>query len=220
MNRLPSCVLLFLFVSPSAIAHDFWIEPSTFTPAPGEEVVLQMKVGEHFQGEIVTTSSIVVSAEGTVASYSSRPSRIELEAAKFESYLREEGLEHVIEKRKARGESAKRGTEIFSRSVKTLLGRNDETVGLRLELVRTGDRFRVQFEGKPVRDLLVVAMLRPSSALRAPSPRKRGEGQVAPRPAKRGEGGRRPGEGPYRARSDANGMVAFPRLAKGQWLVK
>ena len=44
-------------------------------------------------------------------------------------------------------------------------------------------------------------MKRPSSALRAPSPRKRGEGRqtnlVRPRPAKRGEGGRRPGEGTF-----------------------
>ena len=45
----------------------------------------------------------------------------------------------------------------------------------------------------------------PSSALRAPSPRKRGEGSQRedPRPAQRGEGGRRPGEGPCFQRVDS-----------------
>src|SRR5215212_1705692 len=44
-------------------------------------------------------------------------------------------------------------------------------------------------------------MTRPSSALRAPSPRTRGEGRSTlrvPRPTKWGEGGRRPGEGACR----------------------
>jgi len=42
----------------------------------------------------------------------------------------------------------------------------------------------------------IAAWHAPSSALRAPSPRTRGEGKFfAPRPAQRGEGGRRPGEG-------------------------
>src|SRR5713226_2833379 len=49
------------------------------------------------------------------------------------------------------------------------------------------------------RSLAALLMTRPSSALRAPSPRERGEGELlllsplAPR--ERGEGGRRPGEG-------------------------
>src|SRR5579859_2566155 len=41
----------------------------------------------------------------------------------------------------------------------------------------------------------LMTIMRPSSALRAPSPRERGEGLLGPRPAQRGEGGRRPGEG-------------------------
>src|SRR5216684_3316349 len=47
--------------------------------------------------------------------------------------------------------------------------------------------------------LRLLGMTRPSSALRAPSPRTRGEGEllVLPlAPRERGEGGRRPGEGP------------------------
>ncbi len=183
-----SLAAVLLFAS-SAYAHDFWIEPSTFAPARGDTVDLQMKVGEHFEGELVTTDSVTIEGERSrIVTYSSRPDRIELEAAKFESYLREEGLEHVIEARRARGESGKIGTEVFSRSVKTLLGVKDEAVGLRLELVRSGDRFQVLFEGKPLRNALVVAI-------------RRGGDQHA-------------------ARSDAKGMVGFPKLRKGQWLVK
>ncbi len=33
-------------------AHEFWIWPSTFRPKPGEEVLLDLVVGENFEGEL------------------------------------------------------------------------------------------------------------------------------------------------------------------------
>ena len=36
-----------------AAAHDFWIEPSTFRPAPGEKVAVSLRVGDAFPGEAV-----------------------------------------------------------------------------------------------------------------------------------------------------------------------
>ena len=45
--------LVFLLAAETAAAHDFWIEPSTFRPAPGEEFTVALRVGEHFRGEPV-----------------------------------------------------------------------------------------------------------------------------------------------------------------------
>src|SRR5205823_5353798 len=58
---------------------------------------------------------------------------------------------------------------------------------------------------------LTLLMTRPSSALRAPSPRERGEGELLKllplAPRERGEGGRRPGEGRVINASAAHGAV-------------
>jgi len=36
-----------------ALAHEFWIEPGSHTPAPGQAVPVRLKVGEHFRGDPV-----------------------------------------------------------------------------------------------------------------------------------------------------------------------
>jgi len=101
----------------------------------------------------------------------------------------------VIAMRKARGQSQKSGSEIYSRAAKTLLAAGkepvrDQALGLRLELVRTGDAFQVLFEGKPLADALVIALRRGAA------------------------------DKPLRVRSDRNGRAAFPAFAGGEWLVK
>ena len=225
MNKLLTVFLLLsvLVVSP-VHGHDLWIEPSSFTPAAGEIVALRLKVGEHFEGETVPRRTgrierfFARSATGerdvpgqdnrdpaglfavrdrgtTIVAYRSRPNRLELSAAKFESYLREEGLERIIDERKARGEKGKPGIEIYSRAVKSLLQSGggeaiDEPLGLRLEVIRRSDRFQILFEGKPLANALVVAM-------------KRGAARE-----------------PLKARTSAEGLVSFPRLERGEWLVK
>jgi hypothetical protein len=223
IKTLTAYALLFLVAS-SARAHDFWIEPSSFRPAVGESVALRLKVGEHFEGDAVPRRSgrierffarsvsgerAVPGKEGgdpaglvaireagtTIVAYSGRPNRIVLEAAKFEAYLREEGLQSVIALRAERGQSAAPGREIFSRSVKTLLHRGagealDQPLGLRLEVVKRGSGFEVLFEGRPLNNALVVAL-------------RRGEGRK-----------------PLRARTDTTGRVTFPAFIRGEWLVK
>lgn len=209
MNKRSAIALLLLAAVVPAHAHDFWIEPATFTPAAGTPVSLRLKVGEQFEGEVVprrpgrierffarsatgefdVTDRVVIRDEGTtIVAYRSKPSRIELKAETFDKYLAEEGLGHLVPSR------GKAVTELFSRAAKTLLQAGggevtDRAVGLRLELVRSGARFQVLFEGKPLQNALVVAI-------------------------------RRGGGAPHRARSDASGTVAFPPLQKGQWLVK
>jgi len=150
-RRLVSALALVLAAGAGdASAHDFWIEPSTFRPAPGEDFTVGLRVGEHFRGEPVPRDDrrikrffLVTSlgeapvpglpgsdpagfakadAPGLIAiGYRSDRSPVTLEPAKFEKYLADEGLEAVVAERARRGESEKPGREVFSRSVKSLV---------------------------------------------------------------------------------------------------
>ncbi len=142
--------LLGFFAAAPLLAHDFWIEPTSFRPEVGSVVGLALRVGERFLGDPVPRQTekiekfVVASRAGEkpvegvpgrdpagvarisepgwlVAGYRSRPSPIELPAEKFEQYLKEEGLERVGAMRAAQGGSSKPGKEIYSRSAKSLL---------------------------------------------------------------------------------------------------
>ena len=131
-------------------AHDFWIEPSTFRPAVGEDFTVGLVVGEHFRGEPVPRDDrkiqrfFLVSSRGespipglpaadpagfarvdspgiAVIGYRSGRSPVTLEAEKFEKYLADEGLEAVVQERGKKGEHGKPGREVFSRSVKSIV---------------------------------------------------------------------------------------------------
>lgn len=141
--------LLGLFVAP-ARAHDFWIEPSSFQPAAGTQLKVALRVGERFHGDPVGRSAerivkfVIADAAGEkpiagvegadpaglvrldkaglfVVGYRSNRARVELEAAKFEQYLKEEGLERIITLRAECEESAKPAREVYSRHVKSLV---------------------------------------------------------------------------------------------------
>ena len=209
----------------SASAHDFWLEPSTFRPSAGETVSIKLLVGENLAGEQLPRrpqrirrfvavmdggETAVIGDAGddpagsftapgaglTRVIYESKPSTVTLSAAKFEAYLREEGLERIIRLRAERGETKKAGREIFSRSSKTLIGSGpDHANALPLELIAEpwskGDMsrgVRVLFHGKPLSGVLVTAMNRNASRVSA--------------------------------RSDANGWVSLPIAANGFWMIK
>jgi uncharacterized GH25 family protein len=139
-----------MLVAVPALAHDFWIEPTSFHPQVGETVGLALRVGQNFHGDPVPRMNesiekfIAVSASGernvegiagrdpagivrvagpgyVVVGYRSRPKALELPADDFERYLQEEGLEKVIEARAARGDSRKPSREIYSRCAKAIL---------------------------------------------------------------------------------------------------
>lgn len=142
--------LLALLAAAPAAAHDFWIEPSTFTPAPGARVAVHLRVGEHFAGEPVPRKAerierfaavgpggetAIPGIEETdpagiasfpapgihVLVYDSTHARIELEASKFEPYLLEEGLESIRDLRAKKEQTASPGREIYSRCAKALV---------------------------------------------------------------------------------------------------
>ena len=214
-----------------AAAHDFWIEPSTFKPAVGETVLASLRVGQDFLGDPVPRSTPVIesfivrdakgehpvtgfenqdpagylrldSAGAAIIGYRSKPYPLQLAAAKFEDYLRQEGLEPIIALRARRGESGKPDHEIFSRCAKAFLVSEggklsgyDTALGFRLELIAETSplaartRFRLLFEGKPLVGALVTALAQDG------------------------------GTG-LRARTDAQGRVEFAFPKNGVWLVK
>src|SRR5262245_6723752 len=52
-RRAPLVFFLAAVATGVASAHDFWIEPSSFTPAPGGLVSARLRVGMNFKGDFV-----------------------------------------------------------------------------------------------------------------------------------------------------------------------
>jgi hypothetical protein len=232
--------MLAILLTAGISAHDFWIEPSTFAPGADEAVRLQLRVGEQFLGESLARNSAGIerfvavgpSGERPVPgrdgmdpagllrldapglwhiAYRSKPAPVILPADKFEQYLREEGLEYIIDARAARGESRMPGRERFSRSVKALLRSGDartasgfdRVVGLTLEFALEADPaaapggrlpMRLLHDGRPLPQALVIAYRKDAGAA--------GAGREA-----------------MRARTDANGRIVL-KVEPGRWLVK
>jgi uncharacterized GH25 family protein len=227
-------VLLALFLASSAYAHDFWIEPSTFRPAAGERISVALRLGQHLQSEPVPrippliqrfilkgekSEMNVVGRPGSDPAgyalvpdaslywigYESNAFPVTLDAQKFEHYLRDEGLERIIELRAKRNQSAAEGNERFYRCAKALLGDKSQSgfetpLGFTLELIPRKNPYAVRpggelplsllFRGKPIANVLVVAM------------NKNEPDKVV------------------RARTDAKGRVTLPIGRSGFWLVK
>jgi hypothetical protein len=143
--------LTFLLLAASGLrAHDFWIEPSSFVPAPGQRISVRLRVGQGFRGDPVPRDPKLLErfvaagsggetavpgvpmgepagyaafgAPGTyLIAYDSSREPLVQEGAKFERYLTEEGLERVHDLRARQGQTAAPGKEVFSRCAKALL---------------------------------------------------------------------------------------------------
>jgi len=235
-------LVLFASTSPLA-AHDFWLEPSSFRPTVDQRVDVQLVVGERFVGELVTRKeerivlfaafdpagkeTPILGRDGKspaglwkpavaglhVLGYRGNATKIEIEAEKFEHYLAEEGLEHVIAERKTRGESASKGIEAYARCPKAFvvargaaepmaaeLAGWDRVLGLPLEVVPLANpttlardaKFSVSvlFQGAPLANALVGFMPKSDPAREV------------------------------RVRTDARGRVEFSPVAGGIHLVR
>ena len=107
------------------------------------------------------------------------PNFIQLEPEKFEAYLKDEGLDHVVKWRREHGETKAPGKERYSKYVKSLLlaGPSSEyfnhVVGFTIEIVpqanpsllKAGGSLPVQvlFRGKPIAGIAVETAVAPSS---------------------------------------------------------
>ena len=121
-----------------ASAHDFWIEPSTFHPAVGRsrdrlvarrpEARRRAAAEDPAADRSIRRSKLAGSGRSSDArapirraspssregglhwiGYQSNPYPVALEGPKFEDYLRDEGLERIIDARKKKGQSAAPG---------------------------------------------------------------------------------------------------------------
>jgi uncharacterized GH25 family protein len=142
--------LLATFAAGAVQAHNFWIEPSTFTPAPGQRVAVRLRVGIELKGDPVPRDPSLMKrfvAAGPAGDspvpgvpntepagfeafavpglytivYDSGRFPVELDAVKFEEYLQQEGLETISARRARQGKSAAGAKEVFSRCAKALL---------------------------------------------------------------------------------------------------
>jgi uncharacterized GH25 family protein len=149
-NKALAASLLHLAFAAHLVAHDFWIEPSSFRPAAPASLAVALRVGQGFRGDPVPRDDrkiarfvlagpsgqvLIPGLPGTdpagfaripspglyVVGYRSLRTPIELEAEKFESYLAEEGLDRVHETRAQRGEKDKPGREVYSRCAKSIV---------------------------------------------------------------------------------------------------
>jgi len=132
------------------VAHDMWIEPTTFSPEVGQIVSVRLRVGQDLLGDplpldpsLVNQFVVkdvaglrpVVRRDGRdpaglvrvanpgvlVIGYRSNPSAIEMAADKFNQYVKEEGLDAILAMRASRHETGAAAHELFSRCAKSLL---------------------------------------------------------------------------------------------------
>jgi uncharacterized GH25 family protein len=217
-------------------AHDMWIEPTAFLPDAGKIIGLRLRVGQDFLGDPLPHNSAlidqfvsldasgrkpVVGREGAdpaglirvadsglvIIGYKSHPSPVVLPAAKFNQYLKEEGLDAITELRARRNQTDNDAREVFVRCAKSLIfagistdAKSDRALGFPLELtalqnpymLRAGQELPVSltFEGRALPGALVVAMNRQNPSARV------------------------------MARTDGTGRAALKLSQAGAWLIK
>jgi uncharacterized protein DUF4198 len=222
-------------------AHDFWIAPSPLGPQLGQGVLVRLFAGEWFEGDEIPYRSAhavrfeylttrgkrepLAGREGSspaailrpnspglyLIAYTSAGTDIVLDASKFNAYLKDQGLDAVLEARQKNGQDQMPGKERFFRYAKALvvtMGAQSDTttgaevLGQKLEIVPEFDpvrvanlrgpiRVRVLFEGKPLAGARVLAM--PESD---------------------------PQTGLLQGTTDRSGRVSFALDRDGVWMVK
>jgi uncharacterized GH25 family protein len=134
----------------AAAAHDLWIEPSSFTPAPATRLAVRLRIGQLFAGDpfprdaklMVRFAVLGPAGEAPIPGvpdtdpagflvagppglyelvYTSNPAAVTLDAPRFERYLAEEGLQKVSAARAGSGLAKAAAREIFSRCAKALV---------------------------------------------------------------------------------------------------
>lgn len=215
--------LFIVLLALPVFAHDFWIEPSSFQPTPGEEVSLSLRVGEHFKGDPVTRRAAriesfvvrdgereravngieggnpagVVELDGAgvaVVGYRGKATPHRLAAEAFNRYLREEGMDDL----RATSQAAQR--EHFYRFAKTFLRAGEGAavpapLGYRIEIQPLTD----PFASGPLKVQLTLDEKPLAGALITAM--------------------HRDGREPLTARTDAAGAVTL-NLGSGVWLLK
>ncbi len=142
--------------------------------------------------------------------YESNSYSIKLEPDKFNQYLKQEGLDHILKLRAQKGLNNSEGREKYTRYTKVFLQvgplQNDlykKIVGHKIEIMpqmnpyrlKVGDKLpvKLQFEGRPLAGALVSAT---------------------------SEGFQGKSEYPQRVRTDQDGLASVTLTASGPWLIR
>ncbi len=235
MRSNPTLFLGLFLVSVAATGHDFWVEPDTFTPTQGESVSIELVEGEELRGDTLPyiddwftdfsrvtaagrdnvesivgndpAAKIVATQGQTLLGYQSVRAFVELDAAKFNSYLENEGIEFLREERRALGEDDNPAPEYFVRCAKSLLQANsgnatvfNKVLGYTLELTPQSDpyqaaigdaiEFELKFRDQPAEGLLVQAFTKEQP------------------------------EDIQKVRTDAQGRATITVKSEGTWIIK
>ena len=221
-------IIIILFLAFICSSHEFWLNPEKFYYKKGDKATIFLQVGEDFEGspwkgtitrlsllapvkeeEIIKSQvdtmkrsvQFLLGQKGTnILVLQNKPSKIELEAEKFNAYLKEDGLEEILEYRKKNGLEKTIGREIYERCAKLLLKVeevNDKNfsrkTNLPLEIVPlnnpyAGDLekiktrklyFKVYFQGKTINNLSVRFWQRIGKELIKQEAKTSGDGEVA-----------------------------------------
>ncbi|MBY0374573.1 MAG: DUF4198 domain-containing protein [Bryobacteraceae bacterium] len=172
MNR---CGLFFFALG--AFAHDLYLMPAQTNVQPGQPLVVAAHVGDSFpasespidprrvvQARLLTDGTaienfrilgratwgtVTIGSPGShVLGIGSTPKFLELEAAKFESYLKEEGLDGIMAWRAKNNESARPGRELYSKYAKTLVTAGSPSDGYQAQ---AGYPIEILLEADPTR---------------------------------------------------------------------
>jgi len=236
MKYFTFIVLSILLTNSSSIsAHEFWLEAHPFYQKNNGIIDISIHVGEELKGELlpnipawykefnVITENGLQDIEGELGrdpagyfshqtqgvyaiGYLSTENNVTLDAKKFTTYLKTQGLEKIIQRRKELGESESKGRENFYRNVKTIIKMGDNQdvnfynydFGHRLNInplqnpyeLTKGDELRVQitFDQKPAANLLLQAIVEDLDGFK------------------------------FNIRTDKQGYATIPLAHKGVWL--
>jgi len=219
----------------SVHAHDFWMQASPYYTQPGGKVKISIHVGVDMIGDSLPNIGewykdfsyishgnrhkvkgrigddpagffSTERPETAVIGYLSSPDFVELKPSKFNSYLKEEGLEKIIAKRNQLGEADKNAREHYIRCAKMLVQSGENYQGYEAELGYPLELFPLQnpynlasnstlsvelrFENKPVKDALIIAFTNQQPDLK------------------------------QKIRTDANGKATISLNKPGEWIIK
>ncbi len=149
-TRFAAVLSALALLSSTLFAHDFWIEPESFSPAKGQILRVRLKVGDLGVSDNVARDEkhivefalwsdsgkkplvgrdgqdvaglVRLESEGcSLLGYVSNRSFVEMVPDKCAQYLRDKGLDEIAKLRAARGQTDQPSRELYSRSSKSLL---------------------------------------------------------------------------------------------------
>ena len=141
--------LIWVLSTVQAQAHDFWVEPDSFTPRESQSVAVFLRFGVGFNSQTLPylntlfndfsvtdqngradiqsrmgndpAATIDATAGAQLLGYQSNPQFVEMKPEKFNEYIEEEGIEYIKAERERRGESNTPALENFIRCAKALI---------------------------------------------------------------------------------------------------